>query len=188
MVVIRREYYLAGILSAQRQYLPENDPLALFRVAFRQRVQKRSRWPQGTRGLRGTYRARSRWSASLSRGRFAAGQDTRIPAISRSGNLRGTDGRAVSISLWNFYKHKLSLEDVVRGRHRFGTWADHVRAWAPETRPNTLLLKYEDIVDDLTATLDPLGAFLKREIRTRRIPRHNRIAGVDERWVRKKSD
>ena len=98
------------------------------------------------------------------------------------------DGRAVSISLWNFYKHKLSLEDVVRGRHDFGTWADHIRAWAPETRPNTLFLKYEDMVDDLPVILERLGAFLKRDIRKIRIPPRRRIVGVDGRWVRKKSD
>jgi hypothetical protein len=98
------------------------------------------------------------------------------------------DGRAASISLWNFYNRSLSLIDVVHGRHRFGTWTDHIRAWAPETRPNTLLLKYEDIADDLPAILDQLGAFLKREIRKNKIPPRNRIAGVDGRWVRKKSD
>ena len=98
------------------------------------------------------------------------------------------DGRAASISLWNFYDRSLSLEDTIHGRHRFGTWADHIRAWSPETRPNTLLLKYEDIVDDLPANLDRLGAFLKREIRKKKIPPRNRIAGVDGRWVRKKSN
>jgi len=99
------------------------------------------------------------------------------------------DGRTASISLWNFYNRSLSLEDVIHGTgNRFGTWADHIRAWAPETRPNTLLLKYEDIVGDLPATLDRLGAFLKRDIRQQEIPPRNRIAGVDGRWVRKKSD
>jgi len=43
-------------------------------------------------------------------------------------------------------------------------------------------------VGDLPATLDRLGAFLKRDIRQQKIPPRNRIAGVDGRWVRKKSD
>ena len=98
------------------------------------------------------------------------------------------DGRAASISLWNFYNRSLSLEDVVHGKHHFGTWADHIRAWEPETRPNTLLLKYEDIVEDLPVTLDKLSAFLKRDIRQKIIPPRNKIAGADGRWVRKKSD
>ena len=65
---------------------------------------------------------------------------------------------------------------------------NHIRAWAPETRPNTLLLKYEDIVGDLPTTLDRLGTFLKRDIKQQEIPPRNSIAGVDGRWVRKKSD
>ena len=98
------------------------------------------------------------------------------------------DGRAASISLWDFYGRTQALEDVVRGKHRFGNWADHIRAWAPETRPSTLLLKYEDMVDDLPKSLGKLSRFLERDIQQKKIPPRDKIARGDGRWVRKNSD
>jgi hypothetical protein len=53
------------------------------------------------------------------------------------------------------YKHYLydvnnleySLEQVIAGHPRFGSWGCHLDAWNPVKRPNTLLLKYEDLVE-----------------------------------------
>jgi len=98
------------------------------------------------------------------------------------------DGRAASVSLWHFYKGQLSLNEVIEGQHRFGKWSDHVRAWKAYKRPNTLLLKYEDMKNDLPTTLKMISAFLKIDIRKMDIPDRANIASVDGCWVRNNSD
>lgn len=98
------------------------------------------------------------------------------------------DGRAASVSLWKFYDWDLSLDAVIEGRHKYGTWSSHVHSWSPDTRPHTLLLKYEDMVSDLPATLNRISFFLERDILKKKIPKRETIAGADGRWVKKKSD
>lgn len=97
------------------------------------------------------------------------------------------DGRAACVSLWNFYDRKIPLAAIIEGRHRFGTWADHVRAWNPRNRPNTLLLAYEELKDELPGSLDKISRFLSRPIVSGRVPDRNAIAAGDGRWVRKES-
>jgi len=94
------------------------------------------------------------------------------------------DGRAASVSLQHFYADTLTLEAVINGRHRFGTWSAHVESWHPWDRPNTLLLKYEDLSSDLSYTLSCISDFIQREPSHRQLPERDTIAGVDGRWVR----
>jgi hypothetical protein len=96
------------------------------------------------------------------------------------------DGRDACMSLWKFYDKTLPLEAIIRGQHRFGTWASHVESWHPLDRPNTLLLKYEDLISNLPSTLACLSTFLKREIVKGSIPDRSTIAESDGRWVRNK--
>ena len=56
------------------------------------------------------------------------------------------DGRAASVSLWNFYNKNIPMKDIILGNHPFGTWKDHLISWNPLKRPNTLLVRYEDII------------------------------------------
>ncbi len=103
------------------------------------------------------------------------------------------DGRAAAVSLWKFYdatpsRKRFSMEDIIEGRHKFGTWSSHVQAWAPCERNNTLLLKYEDMESDLPGTLDTLNNFLNRDIVKHDIPDRNSIADAPGKWVRKKTD
>jgi hypothetical protein len=97
------------------------------------------------------------------------------------------DGRAAAASLWRFYNGQLSLEDTVEGRHRFGTWSDHLRAWAPYERRDTLLLEYEQMRTDLPATLQEISGFLKKDIVNDTMPSRAVIANADGRWVRPRS-
>ena len=39
------------------------------------------------------------------------------------------DGRAASVSLWNFYGKKIPIKDIILGNHPFGTWKDHLISW-----------------------------------------------------------
>ena len=98
------------------------------------------------------------------------------------------DGRAAVASLWQFYQSELSLESVVLGQHRFRTWSEHLAAWNPWQRPNTLLLRYEDMVNHLPVVLQQLSRFLERDIRQATLPAREQIAAIDGSWVKTDSD
>lgn len=97
------------------------------------------------------------------------------------------DGRAVSVSLWRFYHEEIGLREIISGSHRFGTWSAHLEAWAPWSRPGTLLLKYEDMTTDLPAVLARLGGFLNRKPVSERMPTRDSLA-KDGRWIRKRTE
>ncbi len=97
------------------------------------------------------------------------------------------DGRAACVSLAKFYKN-LKLKNVVEGRHQFGPWSNHVKSWHPWNRPNTLLLRYEDMLNDLPAAVESIGEYLDMNPTCDRITHREKIAGSDGRWVKKKSN
>ena len=96
------------------------------------------------------------------------------------------DGRAATVSLWEFYGRKTSISDIIEGNDRFGKWSDHINSWDPISRPNTLLLKYEDILTNLDSVLLKLGVFLNQDVLNHKLPPRETIA--DGRWVRKKTN
>ena len=99
------------------------------------------------------------------------------------------DGRAVMASLWRFYRDRFTLDDIIAGRnHNFGTWRAHIESWQPWSRRETLLLRYEDLVGNLQATLNTISGFLNIPILKDSIPDRNTIAATDGKVVRKKSD
>lgn len=98
------------------------------------------------------------------------------------------DARAASASLWQFYEKKIPMQAIIAGQHRFGTWSNHVLAWQPWARPNTLLIKYEDMVSDLPVVLIKISTFLDRQTLASQIPDRNTVADIDGQWVRTKSD
>ncbi len=61
------------------------------------------------------------------------------------------DGREVCISYWHYLqidaRPHTTLADVIRGNVQFGNWSDHLRAWNPLTRANTLVVSYETMLD-----------------------------------------
>lgn len=65
------------------------------------------------------------------------------------------DGRESVLSFYNFHKDYMSshkcLLDIIDGDTQYGGWGEHILAWAPGTRLNTLLIKFEELVRD------PLG-------------------------------
>lgn len=98
------------------------------------------------------------------------------------------DGRAAAISLWKFYGQKSPLSEIIKGNHRFGKWCDHVASWQPETRPNTLFIRYEDLEADLESVLPSISEFLKRDVVKTSLPSRSDISNDDGRWVRKKTN
>lgn len=99
------------------------------------------------------------------------------------------DGRAACLSMLKFYKNEIPLEAIIRGQTPFGTWADHIAAWHPWDRPDTLFLRFEELTEDLPAVLQKISAFLSCPIKAQQVPARDEIANVDSkvdgRWVRK---
>ena len=98
------------------------------------------------------------------------------------------DGRAASISLWHFYAEKISKKDIILGNTIFGTWKDHLHSWAPLKRPNTLCIKYEDILTNFETVLTSISDFLNKDIINNKLPSRDTIALFDGKWVRSKTD
>ena len=73
------------------------------------------------------------------------------------------DGRASVVSYWHFlgdYSEPVDLRNVISGSVGFGSWSDHVRAWNPETRPDTLRLRFEEFSVDPEVAIEALATFL----------------------------
>ena len=98
------------------------------------------------------------------------------------------DGRAASVSLWNFYGKKIPIKDIILGNHRFGTWKDHLISWNPLKRPNTLLIKYEDILCNFEYVFNSIETFLEIKVLSKKLPSRDTVALFDGRWVRSKTD
>ena len=98
------------------------------------------------------------------------------------------DGRESCASLWEFYDRSITLKHIVCGMHQFGTWSEHLATWKPWIRRHTLLLRYEEMVNDLESVLNKLSHFLGLRVLTNRLPSRSSIAKLDGRWVRYPSD
>lgn len=94
------------------------------------------------------------------------------------------DGRAAAISLYQFWRGQRSLADIIAGKTIFSTWTAHVGAWDPRERPDTLFLRYEDLVADLGACVDRIGEHLKLVPKTRAMPSRAELAAADGKWIR----
>jgi hypothetical protein len=97
------------------------------------------------------------------------------------------DGTEASTSLFEFYRRKMPLEAIIEGRNRFGTWAGHLRRWNPLARPSTLLLRYEDMVQDTRGVVDALAEFLNLTPRSYQVPSREQMAKRDGKWIRPES-
>ena len=98
------------------------------------------------------------------------------------------DSRAVCNSFYHYHNGHIPLEVIIEGQHRFGTWSSHLESWRPWERPDTLLLKYEDMKNDLPGIQERISAFLEVDILKRSLPERDSIASVDGVWVRKETD
>ncbi|MGI9433368.1 MAG: sulfotransferase domain-containing protein, partial [Geminicoccaceae bacterium] len=79
------------------------------------------------------------------------------------------DGQAATVSYFhylnNFGTRAFALRDVVLGSVAFGSWSQHVEAWKPTDRPNTLFLLYEDMCRDPKTAIDQIARFLDLPIK-----------------------
>ena len=75
------------------------------------------------------------------------------------------DGRECSLS---FAKHEQdfgqrykSLMDVIYGNVVFGSWGQHISHWSPGSRDNTLLIKFEEMINDPWSFVEEIAAFIQ---------------------------
>ncbi|MBT8460657.1 MAG: sulfotransferase domain-containing protein [Boseongicola sp.] len=89
-------------------------------------------------------------------------------------------------SLYDFYDRKVTLERIIRGEFRFGSWSDHIKSWSPWDRQNTLFLRYEELADEEARRLavEKMADFLDAEIKSHHMPSREKIASADGKIVR----
>jgi hypothetical protein len=85
------------------------------------------------------------------------------------------DGRSAVISYYHYIRNfssgaAVSTRDIVMGRCLFGSWGEHLKQWAPMERPDTLLLKYDDLVNSPSRVVENVSAFIRRPILTASFP------------------
>lgn len=61
--------------------------------------------------------------------------------------------------LLDFNGRDYSLEQIILGEARFRSWGWHLDAWNPLNRPETLLLRYEDLVQSPEEQLERIATF-----------------------------
>ena len=73
------------------------------------------------------------------------------------------DPRAAIVSYWHFLREiegqSIPLAAVAIGLCGYGDWNKFYSEWQPQSRPNTLLLRYEDIVADHARCIAEISAF-----------------------------
>lgn len=74
------------------------------------------------------------------------------------------DGRAAAVSYHRYLRQveglDVTIEAVVDGRVYAGGWSEHVRAWDPLRRPDTVVARFEDLCRDPGPTLAAVARLL----------------------------
>jgi hypothetical protein len=116
------------------------------------------------------------------RTRFSADPDAQLVPIKTHGPPEASgpvifiarDGRAAIDSYFHYHRkfafEQPSLTEVIAGACQFGSWSSHYRAWQPQKRPNTLFLKYEELVSRPTDLVPRIAEFIGVRPREGRLP------------------
>lgn len=103
------------------------------------------------------------------------------------------DGRSTIVSYYHYRKdfssdETTSLEDIIVGDCAYGSWSDHFEAWAPASRPNTLLLRYEHLVRDAHRAVKVISIFIGRPAFNSQPSPFTKLKAVDSKFFRGGSD
>ena len=77
------------------------------------------------------------------------------------------DGRRASDSYWHYQRdfgplqNAATLAEVLIGFTPYGSWSDHLDAWEPLERPDTLVLRYEKLISEPEEQIDRIADFLE---------------------------
>jgi hypothetical protein len=75
------------------------------------------------------------------------------------------DGRKALLSYLHFHRkffpnNSVNLQGLILGFDEYSSWSEHLEAWLPLDRPNTLLLKYEELINADMALLQRIAYFI----------------------------
>ncbi|OCQ97437.1 hypothetical protein BCD64_21575 [Nostoc sp. MBR 210] len=77
------------------------------------------------------------------------------------------DGRMATLSYFyyikNFRQHDSSLLELVLGDDIFGDWSSHFYKWNPFERNKTLVIKYEDLLNNSVLEIEKISNFISIE-------------------------
>ncbi len=98
------------------------------------------------------------------------------------------DGRESTISFWKYlntyHDQNYRLIDIIYGNNFVGSWGDHVAAWSPYKRQNTLYVKYEDILDDPNNFYSNLSKFINKDQTGKEIPNFDELKSSHPQFFR----
>jgi len=98
------------------------------------------------------------------------------------------DGRESTLSYKKytdtFVRSDKSLIDVITGNINFGSWGDHVQAWDPLNRSNTLLIKFEELTQDPSSQLESISRFLEVKPLSNYIPSFEELQRINPKFFR----
>ena len=94
------------------------------------------------------------------------------------------DGRESIVSLCNylnrFHSRQVSHFEIALGLEFPGVdWGDHVKVWDPLMRKNTLLIKFEDLINKNGSTINELSAFTGISYSNDNIPDFNDLHAIN---------
>jgi hypothetical protein len=77
------------------------------------------------------------------------------------------DGRSAAVTFFHLLRDlrgrdDLTLDQVIEGRTRFGSWGGHLDAWQPHDRALTLIVRFEDMIMLPQNALREIADFLDR--------------------------
>lgn len=105
------------------------------------------------------------------------------------------DGRESSISYANYSTRygagetvQKELVRIVCGLDEFGSWGQHVYSWSPDTRKNTLLIRFEELTADPDGHLESIAEFIGLPVHQHQIPNFAHLQQVNSKFFRRGSN
>jgi hypothetical protein len=98
------------------------------------------------------------------------------------------DGRESSLSLTKhlniFSDSNKTIVDVVCGNTFVGMWCDHISSWEAHRRKETLLIKFEDLIEEPEMFIDKISVFLDKKPIGKKIPTFNDLNAINPKFFR----
>lgn len=98
------------------------------------------------------------------------------------------DGREAALSYFKYLqmytKQGASLVETIAGAVDFGGWSNHVLAWNPQERPNTLLLRFEELITDPGEHVRRIADFLELEPAVESLPSFDDLHRANPKFFR----
>ena len=78
------------------------------------------------------------------------------------------DGRSAIVSYWHFLNEvenfTISIEAIIEGNVYAGGWSQHFALWRPDERPDTILVRYENLCADPVREMARVSKFCGRTV------------------------